>query len=356
MSALEESQRRCAEITRAAGSNFTWTFRFLPKEKREAMVAIYAFMRTADDLVVDLADDLAENPAQPAGDFVDSETLRDEKKRRLSLFRRAFEEYCAHEQPSVEWERERAGECFTLPPEKIMPPEKTIFPALEDAVRRFSIPCAYFRDVLDGMEADLTTAFYRTQADLENYCYRAASAVGLICLHVWGVDPEKIAPHADSEEFRAAVACGKALQWTNILRDVREDALRGRVYLPLDDFSCSSRDFEEKRNPNQHDDRAPDLLRHILHAAETRNYAVWESAIQTNLSRAAKFYQTARGLGESIPAPSRRVFFLITNTYYGIYQKIDRAPATILEKRVRLNAFEKLLCVWRSGKSTQPPK
>lgn len=172
----------------------------MPREKRDAMCAIYAFMRRSDDIA-----DSAANPA------VALESLR-------------------------QW---RATVDDTLNGTDATEP---ILPALADTVQRYRIPQRYFHDLLDGAEMDQTTTRYQTFADLYKYCYRVASCVGLIVLPVFGYE--------DTAALEPAEACGIAFQLTNILRDVREDSQMGRIYLPLEDlkrFGVSEDDIMNSR-------------------------------------------------------------------------------------------------------------
>ncbi|GAB4143134.1 MAG: presqualene diphosphate synthase HpnD [Planctomycetota bacterium] len=170
-----------AEIAARSGSSFLIGFRPLAPRAREAMTAIYAFCRVIDDAVDDAAD-----PAQGAAT--------------LSFWR-------------DELELARRGE-----------PRTPIGRGIASAMREFEVSPQWLSAVVEGMAMDLEPPSYRTLADLEVYCHRVASAVGLACLPVMGVRSESGRRFADR--------LGLALQWTNILRDVRFDAERGRIYLP----------------------------------------------------------------------------------------------------------------------------
>ena len=115
-----------------------------------------------------------------------------------------------------------------LPPSPFRLPPSALLPALADTVRRFHIPHEHLLAVIDGVEMDLTPRRYETFDELERYCERVASAVGLACIHIWGF--------RGPEAFEPARQAGVALQLTNILRDLKEDAAAGRVYLPLADL------------------------------------------------------------------------------------------------------------------------
>ena len=175
----------CERLAARAAGNFYHGFRLLPAEQRRAMCSLYAFLRVADDL----SDD--------GGSVASRQTALDGWREGLSA--------CL------------AGD-YRHP----------IYPALHHAIDRYHIPVRHLQDVLDGMDMDLEISSYATFDDLYAYCYRVASAVGLACIHIWGVHGET-AP-------AAAEAAGVALQLTNILRDVAEDASRGRIYLPRDEL------------------------------------------------------------------------------------------------------------------------
>jgi len=184
--ALAAAYEHCDELTRRAASNFAWAFRLLPADRRRALSAVYAFCRSADDL------------ADEPGQAVDVPKL-------LARWR-------------VELDAAYAGR-----------PQHPIGVALADAVRRFAIPREHFEAVVSGVEMDTTRDRYETwEDDLALYCYRVAGAVGLICIEIFGYQ------NPSAREY--AVELGLAFQLTNILRDVAEDAARGRIYLPRADL------------------------------------------------------------------------------------------------------------------------
>jgi len=184
--AVAAAYDHCDELTRRAASNFAWAFRLLPGERRRALSAVYAFCRSADDL----ADEPGHAPDVPR------------------LLARWREELAAA----------YAGN-----------PQHPIGVALADAVQRFAIPREHFEAVIAGVEMDTTHDRYETWEDnLAIYCYRVAGAVGLICIEIFGYR------NPSAREY--AVELGLAFQLTNILRDVAEDAARGRIYLPRVDL------------------------------------------------------------------------------------------------------------------------
>jgi 15-cis-phytoene synthase len=193
--AVSGAYEHCEMLTRRASSNFYWGFRLLPHDRRRALCAVYAFCRAADDL--------ADEPG------------RDTDPRRLLARWRE------------ELERAYAGR-----------PVHPVGVALADTVARFAIPREHFDAVIAGVEMDLDRDRYETwEGDLEQYCYRVAGAVGLVCIEIFG--------YRDASARQYAVELGLAFQLTNILRDVADDAQRGRIYLPRADlkrFGCREED------------------------------------------------------------------------------------------------------------------
>jgi phytoene synthase len=183
---LEEAYDRCQAITRAGAKNFYYAFLTLPRAKRRAIYAAYAFCR--------LCDDIADEP-DPAGD----------RRARLDQVR------------------------ADLSAAYVGQPGGHVFSALAHAARRYGIPERYFRDVVTGVEMDLTRARYRSFEDLRGYCYHVAGAVGLICIEV--------CQYSDPKAKEYAVDLGTAMQLTNILRDIEQDARNGRVYIPQEDLA-----------------------------------------------------------------------------------------------------------------------
>ncbi len=183
---VTRSYAECRRVAREAASNFYYAFFMLPPAKRDALCALYAFMRLVDDV------------SDTVGSDVD-------KRGGLSRWRAALDAAVA-------------GDVAGHP----------ILPAFADTINRFHIPPRYFHDLISGAEMDLTVGNYATFERLREYCYRVAGTVGLTCLHVFGFDD----PHAPD----LAEKLGIAFQLTNILRDVPKDYEIGRVYLPLEDL------------------------------------------------------------------------------------------------------------------------
>ena len=188
---LKNSYQLCEKIARTRALNFYFSFLPLPRAKRQAMCAVYAFMRYCDDLA-------------------DDPSISD-KATALGAWRGALT-------------RLADGDVSSHP----------MMPAFLDTVETYHIPLEYFHEVINGAEMDLTIERYQTFDDLYRYCYRVASVVGLTCLKVFGCKDEKA--------IFLGEKCGIAFQLTNIIRDIREDAASGRFYLPQEDlerFHCT---------------------------------------------------------------------------------------------------------------------
>ncbi len=273
---LARSYAWCERLARRAAGNFYHAFRLLPTDQRLAMCALYSFLRVADDL----AD--ADGPAE------------------------------AKRGPLAQW---RQSLHAALEGDYQHP----LYPALHDTVRRHGIPPRHLDEVLVGVGMDLEVTRYDTFAELYRYCYHVASAVGLACIHIWGFQGDAAPP---------AEAAGVALQLTNILRDVGEDAARGRVYLPredLDRFGCP----EESIAAGVCDEPFRRLMRF-------------------QAERAQGYYEQALPLVRLLSPPGRAVFQVILGTYRGILDEIVARDFEVFRARVRLPAWRKLWLVARA--------
>jgi phytoene synthase len=218
-----------AEITRKSRSNFYYAFLALPRERREALYAVYAFCRTVDD-VADLG----------------GEGGVEAQRRELG-----------------EW-RTDVARCYEPGP----PPSHPIARRLAAAVRAYRIPRAALEAIIEGVEMDLDGTHYETAEDLYPYCYRVASAVGLCCIEVFG--------YTDPRARDYAVNLGLALQLTNILRDVGADAQAGRVYLPREDLATFGVTVDDLR-AGRASDRFVKLMAHEAERAKTFYAKAWEA-------------------------------------------------------------------------------
>ena len=196
---LPGAHRYTARATRLSGTSFYYSFLLLPREKRRAIYAIYAFCRAADDV--------ADGPGDPAS-----------KSRELR-----------------EWGEELAR-CYAGEP------RHPVSEALLPVIRRYSLPRGHFEGILEGVTSDLTRRRYGSFSELREYCHRVASLVGLLCVEVFGYR------HPGTRDY--ARELGLAFQLTNILRDVGQDAAEGRIYLPGEDltrFEVSEADLLGRR-------------------------------------------------------------------------------------------------------------
>jgi len=274
MKTLTEAQAYCRRITKHRRSNFYYSFLFLPRDRRDAMYAIYAFCREVDCVVDD----------SPAG---------------------------SHPQEQLAaWRQELTAAYGGQPTHPV-----TI--SLASHVQRLRIPEHYFAELITGVEMDLTRCRYETFDDLSLYCYRVASVVGLICLHVFGTR----SPLA--REY--AINLGIAFQLTNILRDLGPDADRGRIYLPQEDL----RKFGY---------REEDLLAHAYTPSFT-------SLMRFQCSRARGFYAEASRLSRALPAADRRaltVAEIMRGVYERILGRIEASDFQVFGPRVSIAASYRL--------------
>src|SRR5437763_1163396 len=197
MLTVEESYAYCLRVARTRAKNFYYSFLLLSRQQRKAMCAIYAFMRYCDDL----------------SDWPGATRAPIERWR-------------------AELEDALQGRFSGHP----------VWPAFHHTVRRFGIPHEYFRQMIQGVSSDTEPRRFETFDQLYAYCYQVASVVGLTIIHIFGFDTASALPLAEK--------CGVAFQLTNILRDIREDAERGRVYLPsedLDRFGVTDEDLRAGR-------------------------------------------------------------------------------------------------------------
>ncbi len=279
---LAGAYAECERIARASSSSFTLAFRLLPPERRSALAALYAYCR--------MVDDAADESADPA--------------RVLSEWR-------------VELARLRSGT-----------PKHPVGIALADAVRRFAIPTDHLADILTGVEMDLTPRVYETFDELRRYCYHVAAAVGLAALPIFGCRDVRSRTYAE--------ALGIALQLTNILRDLAEDAERGRIYLPREDLQRFG--YRER-----------DLYTH------TRNGAL-KALVEFEVERTREFYRAARA---NVVARDRRALVAAEGmrlVYQRLLGRIAADPGRIFGPRLSVPTHEKALCVlaaWLRGRSVR---
>jgi phytoene synthase len=277
----------CKGITRRSAKNFYYAFLVLPRRKREALCAVYAFMR--------LCDDITDDPKLSLAD----------RRQKLDIWLDALH-------------RAQQGQ----------PTDDAILLALTDAQRRYCIPAGLLDELAHGTAMDVEqeesapqttsvpglTIRYRTFEELRLYCYRVASVVGLVCIHIFGYrDPaaETLAEH-----------CGLAFQLTNIIRDVKEDAGMGRIYLPEEDLA-------------KFDLSAPELL-------STPDPARFRPLLALEADRAREFYAAGDKLIPYISEDSQPALWVLVTIYRRLLEKIAEKQYDVFSAKVSLSTWEKL--------------
>jgi phytoene synthase len=289
--AISASYVACRQLARRAGSSFYPCFLLLPGPKRRAMDALYAFTRHTDDL--------ADNP-EPAS--VRREAL---SRWRASLESALSGDVAAPADAGSGSDQRQPGD---------HPPGEGLLAALADTVARFRIPAEHLFAVIDGVAMDLDPARYETFDELVTYCRRVASAVGLACIHIWGF--------RGNEALEPADKCGIAFQLTNILRDLREDAEQGRVYLPIEDLRRFDYPFEDLR----------------AGVADER----FDRLMQFEIDRARRLYREGGELFDRLEPDGRRIFGMMITVYHRLLERIARRPRHVFDGRVGLTRWQKL--------------
>ncbi|MCY0877376.1 MAG: presqualene diphosphate synthase HpnD [Firmicutes bacterium] len=263
----------CAERVKEAGSSFYYGMRLLPQEKRSAIYAVYAWSRICDDAVDDYL-----------GPEAHRQLLEAE-----ALYQRAYEE---------EW--------------RDAPHPVSV--ALGDAIRRFHLSRTAFEALVEGMRMDLVPRVYQTFAELEQYCLNVAGSIGTLCVEVFGFTDER------ARELAAKL--GVALQLTNIIRDMKEDAERGRCYLPLEDLERHGVTAQEILTARP----TPGLIQLLTFEAE----------------RAKHYYHEAMDLVNLVEADSVRCLRLLYGIYYLLLQKIEAMGFDVWTRRVQVSRRDAL--------------
>lgn len=289
----------CREIARREAKNFYYSFRVLPKAKSDAMCAVYAFMRRADDIS-------------------DDESLNIDERR--ALMKRWL----------AQWRASRASDQV----------DDQVFLALGDAQRRFGIPDELLEDLVRGTtmdldpisqaadgRVDLGNGFqgYKTFADLYRYCYLVASVVGLVIIKIFG--------YTDPAAELLAEKTGVAFQLTNILRDVKEDAERKRIYLPQDLLAQAGITNVE-----------------LIELSAGRAIKPAERAMLVGLShRAWEYYEAAQALLPLVDADSRAALWVLVRIYSKLLKQIDLREGDVFRERVSVPTSSKVMTLFRGA-------
>ena len=267
-------------ITRKSASNLTWGFLLLPRGKRDGMSALYAFCREVDDV--------ADNEAVPV----------DERRKQLAAWREDVRRACSNQSPRFPVNAE-----------------------LQAIIQQFGLKFEHFDALIQGVEMDLDIKRYEDYSQLDLYCYRVASVVGLLSIEIFGYKNPACRDYA--------IYLGKALQLTNILRDVRWDAERGRIYIPLSELARFNVTPEE-----------------ILRFEYSPRFFELASSMA---ARARDFYTRAR---ETLPQADRRSMVaaeLMGSVYWRLLRKLERQKFDVFGPQpMRLNKGQKILLILRT--------
>jgi 15-cis-phytoene synthase len=280
---IERAYAVCRAIAKREAKNFYYSFVALPRHRRNAICAIYAFMRKADDL--------ADDEALP----------RDERRRKLDAWLGSWHSAA------------RGGDT-----------DDPVFIAVRHAIEKFAIPTGLLDELVAGTTMDLENETsdapdtYATFDDLYRYCYLVASVVGLVCIRIFG--------YTDPRAEKLAEETGIAFQLTNILRDVAEDAERKRVYLPLEDLAA-------------HNVAVSRLLERTPFTPPTADE---RALLAQTAQRAERYYESARALLPLIDRESRPALWVLVRIYRGLLRRIRRADYDVFSRRISVPTFQKL--------------
>jgi phytoene synthase len=267
----------CQQKAAASGSSFYYSFLFLPEERRRAITALYAFCREVDDVVDDCSD-------------------------------------LATARATLAWWRQELAAAFHGTP------QHPVARALADVAPRFTLAEARVAEIIDGMEMDLEHDRYPSFEALRQYCHRVAGVVGLLSAEIFG--------YQDSRTLEYAADLGLAFQLTNIIRDVGEDARRGRVYLPLDEierFGVSVADIAGSR--------------------ETDNF---RRLIEFQIERALEYYGEAFRKLPAVDRRAQRAGIVMAGIYQALLDEIQRDGCRVLTRRTSLTPIRKLWIAWKT--------
>ena len=259
-SRVKEATGAPQKLARSTGSTFYYSFLLLPGAKRRAMNDVYGFCRIIDDIV-------------------DEDAAGRDPRQELDAWREEIEA-CYHGVPDTPF-----GE------------------RLVETIEEFDLPKEPFLDLIDGMEMDLAWNNYQTFADLREYCYRVASAVGLLCIEIFGYESPR------TREY--AVHLGLALQLTNILRDLREDVGRGRIYLPIEDLDKFGYSQEDLRR-GVYNTPFVELMK--FECGRVRSYFERAEAVLPDEDRGSMF------AAEIMGAIYRELLDLMVDAHYNVYR------------------------------------
>lgn len=267
----------CKSKAAQSGSSFYYSFMFLPPDRRRAITALYAFCREVDDLV---DENLDENVART----------------------------------SLAWWHTEVNAVYKGTP------QHPVTRALVPVVKQYNLPQNHFHEIIDGMEMDLQQHRYADFVALQKYCYRVASIVGMLAAKIFG--------YTDPDTIKYAQDLGLAFQLTNIIRDVGEDARRGRIYLPLEELNL----FDVSTND-------------ILQGQESENF---QKLMQFQIDRAHRYYHQAFEQLPSADRKAQRTGLIMAAIYRATLEEIVASGCHVLKERVSLTPLRKLWLAWQT--------
>ena len=267
----------CQDKAAKSGSSFYYSFMFLPAERRQAITALYAFCREVDDVVDECHD--------------------------LSLA-----------QTKLEWWRQEVGRVYNGTP------AHPVGHALKDVIKGFRLPQEQLLEIIDGMAMDLSQTRYLDFKGLQLYCYRVASVVGLLAAEIFG--------YTDRQTLKYAHDLGMAFQLTNIIRDVGEDARRGRIYLPMDELK-----------------RFNVTVADILDSRQSENF---QKLMEFQIERAERYYAQALSQLPAVDRKAQRPGLVMAAIYRALLEEIKRDGCQVLRQRTSLTPLRKLWLAWRT--------
>jgi phytoene synthase len=269
----------CQDKAAASGSSFYYSFLFLPAAQRRAIQALYAFCREVDDVVDECSD---ANVAQR----------------------------------KLDWWRGEIDAAFAARP------GHPVSKALQPALQQYNLPAEYFHEIIDGMAMDLERRYYETFSELALYCHRVAGVVGLLSAEIFG--------YRQRETLKYAETLGTAFQLTNIIRDVREDAERGRLYLPLDELRACDLEPES-----------------ILFEAQGEKL---RALLTQQAQRARDYYTRAFSRLPEQDRYAQRGGLIMARIYQILLEEIEADGFRVVEHRIRLTPLRKLWIAWTTAR------
>jgi phytoene synthase len=274
---LDAAYNLCQQITKAEAKNFYYAFRTLPPPKRRAIYAAYAFCRVCDDIS-------------------DEDLPLEEKIEGFARTRKLLA-------------RAQSGQS-----------DEPVMAALADTASNFSIPWEHFEQIVAGVEIDLIKSRYATFDELREYCYKVASVVGLVSIEIFGYDK-----HPEIENY--AIDLGLAMQLTNIIRDIKEDAARDRIYIPQEEL-------KRFNYPEQ------DLMNGVLNEP-------FRELMRFQVARTRSYFESGRKLIPLLSQDSRACTAVLVEVYSGILNRIEAAGYDVFSQRIGLSTSKKLLTMTR---------